>query len=136
MKNQIAKLQTDHQTLKTDHKTLKTDNKDLKDMVMRLTVSLSTERSVSTRNVVKPPRAPTELSRLVETAIVDSESQTIISRRLNQLEIFSPDTLVAGTVYADFREFKTDMHLDPKVKSLGQVMLMRLWCMANTIPMP
>ena len=34
MKNQIAKLQTDHETLKTDHETLK-------DMVMRLTVSLS-----------------------------------------------------------------------------------------------
>ena len=63
MKNQIAKLQTDHETLKTDHETLKTDHetlktdyKDLKDMVMCVTVSsLSTESSVSTRNVVKLP---------------------------------------------------------------------------------
>ena len=105
-------------------------------MVMRLTVSLSTERSVSTRNDVKPPRAPSELSRLVETAIVDSDSQTIVLKRLNQLEIFSTGTLVTGTVYADFREFKTDMHLDPKVKPLGQVMLRRLWCIANTVAMP
>ena len=129
MTNQITKLQTDYNTLKTDHKTLK-------DMVMRLTASLSTEGAVSTGNVVQPPRAPTELSRLVETAIVDSDSKAIISKRLNQLEIFSPGTLVAGTVYVDFREFKTDMHLDPKVKALGQVALMRLWCIANNVAMP
>ena len=129
MKIQMAKLQTDHETLKTDHKTLK-------DMIIRLTVSLSTQGPVSTRNVVKPTCAPTGLSRLVETAIVDSESKAIISKRLNQLEIFSPGTLVAGIVYADFREFKTDMQLDPNVKALGQVMLMRLWCIANTGVMP
>ena len=129
MTNQITKLQTDYNVLKTDHKTLE-------DMVMRLTASLSTEGAVSTGNVVQPPRAPTELSRLVESAIVDSDSKAIISKRLNQLEIFSPDTLVAGTVYVDFREFKTDMHLDPKVKALGQVALMRLWCIANNVAMP
>ena len=103
---------------------------------MRLTASLSTEGAVSTGNVVQPPRAPTELSRLVETAIVDSDSKAIISKRLNQLEIFSPGTLVAGTVYVNFREFKTDMHLDPKVKALGQVTLMRLWCIVNNVVMP
>ena len=122
MTNQITKLQTDH--------------KALKDMVMRLTASLSTKGSVSTGNVAQPPRAPTELSRLVESAIVDSDSKAIISKRLNQLEIFSPGTLVAGTVYVNFREFKTDMHLDPKVKALGQVALMRLWCIANNVAMP
>ena len=86
MANQITKLQTDHKTLK--------------DMVMRLTASLSTEGSVSTGNVAQPPRAPTEPSRLVESAIVDSDSKAIISKRLNQLEIFSPGTLIAGTLVA------------------------------------